>query len=113
MHGLGPELVTHLGNFFQGTSCELKPWLESRLRQTTCTFFLQMHAVDLESMQRFFDYGPRRNRALKEHHALTDGLILQEQLDDLLVTDLWQSLRPQLYPAAPLVLEGETALPAS
>ena len=110
---MGPELINYLGDFFRGTSCELRSWLESRLRQTTSTFFLQMQAVDLDSIQRFFDYGPRRNKALKEHHQLADGLILQEQLDDLLVTDLWQSLRPQLYPAAPLVLEGETALPVT
>jgi hypothetical protein len=95
------ELTRHLGEFFRGTSCQLRNWLESRLKGGASTFFQQMQAMDLESIQRFYDYGPRRNKALVEHHQLSEGLILQEQLDDLLVTDLWQNLRPVLYPPEP------------
>lgn len=92
------ELGQHLSDFFRGISCALRLWIESRLKEHHSTFHQQMRSADLETIQRFFDYGPRRNRALKEHHQLPHSLILQEQLDDLLVTDLWKSIRPQLYP---------------
>jgi hypothetical protein len=95
------ELANLLSNFFCGASCDLRFWLESRLTQNPSVFHQQMQATDLETIQRFYDYGPRRNKALKEHHQLTEGLILQEQLDDLLVTDVWHSLRPQLFPPEP------------
>lgn len=105
VHALASELTQHLQDFFCGVSCELRYWLEARLNQSASVFYQQMQATDLESVQRFYDYGPRRNKALQEHHQLTGGLILQEQLDDLLVTDLWHSLRPQLYPPEPAVPE--------
>ena len=102
------ELAHHLSKFFWGASGELRNWLEARLRPNPCVFQQRMRMTDLETIQRFYDYGPRRNRALKDHCQLSEGLILQEQLDDLLVTDLWKSLRPQLYPPEPESLEDST-----
>lgn len=99
--GQTSELGQYLFDYFCGVSCELRAWIEARLKENASVFHQQMQTADLETIQRFFDYGPRRNRALKEHHQLPQGLILQEQLDDLLVTDLWKSIRPQLYPPEP------------
>ena len=40
---------------------------------------------DLEILNQFYQHGPRRNHELSQRHNLSNPLILQEELDDLLV----------------------------
>ena len=44
-----------------------------------------LHEVDVETLKLFHQFGPARNRSLREHHVYEDGVIAQEDLDDLLV----------------------------
>ena len=105
-----PQEVVLLAEFLRGESICLKSWLEERLDPGTCLFHQQMVAADLEVLEHFYDFGPCRNKALKDHHRLPGELILQEELDDQLVTDLWRTLRPQLYPPEPEEGEPEPLL---
>lgn len=41
---------------------------------------------DLEALRVFYEVGPRRNHSLRRFHKLSERLIPQEKIDDLLVT---------------------------
>jgi len=104
-----------LREFLRGESDCLKRWLEGRLHADgpsvqqvgSRVFQQQMVASDLDLLQIFYDLGPRRNKALRDHHGLHANLILQEQLDDLLVSDVWRTVRPLLYPPVAKEVVGE------
>ena len=89
-----PRLPSHLlqplQRFLAGTSdtflqtcTDLLPKPES-----LSAFQRALHQSDLEALTHFYRFGPKRNHDLKTHHQLPGPLILQEQLDDLLVTRL-------------------------
>ncbi|HUR47640.1 MAG TPA: nucleotide excision repair endonuclease [Candidatus Saccharimonadales bacterium] len=94
-----PESIM-LEEFLSGDSDSLTPRFEAELNPS-CLFHKKLIADDLEILRHFYDFGPRRNKALRTHHQLEGQLILQEQLDDLLVTDLWREVRPKLFPPEP------------
>jgi hypothetical protein len=48
-------------------------------------FFQAFRTADLETLEKFFVSGPARNRALRSHFNLGDGVIAPHELDDLLV----------------------------
>jgi excinuclease ABC subunit C len=47
--------------------------------------FRELHEQDLESLRVFFEFGPARNRKLRQNSVLDRDLIGQSELDDLLV----------------------------
>jgi predicted GIY-YIG superfamily endonuclease len=86
--GVNPELlVATLRTFFRGDSASLIALLEPTVPppESLCFFQRAFHSNDLETLKEFFRSGPKRNRSLKQHYGLGDGLIPQEELDDLLV----------------------------
>jgi len=86
---LGVEGWWHLLlEFLSGSSCQLTAALDSSLPSADGigTFHRNFRQSDLERAGEFFETGPKRNYGLRRHHSLTNCLILQEELDDLLVT---------------------------
>ena len=82
-----PQWLAALLAFLEGVSANLIDLLAAALPSSgriSC-FQQALHTVDLENLTDFFQYGPKRNRDLKERHHLQSTLIPQETLDDLLV----------------------------
>jgi predicted GIY-YIG superfamily endonuclease len=45
----------------------------------------RLHELDLDAVKHFYEFGPARNRSLRERCALDGEVIAQAELDDLLV----------------------------
>ena len=45
----------------------------------------QFYEADVEALKLFYEFGPARNRSLREHHVCENAVIAQDELDDLLV----------------------------
>ena len=41
--------------------------------------------ADVQSVRLFHQFGPARNRSLREHHVYENAIIAQDELDDLVV----------------------------
>ena len=82
------HIVPQLMAFLEGTSVQLLNWLDQSLpeRESLSTFQRQLHASDLLLLQDFFERGPRRNLRLRQANSVEEPLILQEKLDDYIVT---------------------------
>jgi hypothetical protein len=87
LHFSKDELVELLLFFFRGESFALIGWLRDRLPGTenVSLFHRNLLCHDLERTHDFFRFGPLRNAQLRRTHCLTERLIRQEALDDLLV----------------------------
>jgi hypothetical protein len=74
-------------HFCAGTSNELIDLLTGALPQGEhiCSFQRNLQASDLEVLTEFFERGPRRNRDIRRDYELTEPIIPQDELDDLLV----------------------------
>ncbi len=88
-----------LENFLAGESDELIGLLTEMIPalDTICACQRSLHARDLEVLTAFFERGPKRNRDLRMQHGIPDPIILQDELDDLLVT--MEKKPPPLAPA--------------
>jgi hypothetical protein len=82
------EWAILLRRFFEGQSFELGASLKANLPcfEATSLFQQNFFTNDLERLKAFFTRGPVRNADLHRKHALTQALIGQEALDDLLAT---------------------------
>ena len=59
-------------------------WLTRTVRTEELSLFHRNFiTADLEALQRFFEYGPRRILRLKREHGI-DGLVGKDELDDFL-----------------------------
>ena len=78
-------LAPLLNSFLAGESDELLRWLEtvSSLEQLL-QFHQNLVRADLETLAHFFETGPKRLHRLKFEHGVDDGIVLKEELDDLL-----------------------------
>jgi len=103
-----PKEIIMLEEFLSGDSDSITHCFEAELKPS-CLFHQQLIQDDLEILRHFYDFGPRRNKVLRIHHQLEGQLILQEQLDDLLVTDVWKELRPTFLPSQPSPTERDEA----
>jgi predicted GIY-YIG superfamily endonuclease len=81
------ELLLALQSFLAGTSAQFLELITGALPggATLSAFQLAMQTNDLELLQGFYRFGPKRNYELMARHQLRGRLICQEQLDDLLV----------------------------
>lgn len=81
------RLAEAIENFCAGTSSELIDLLGGAFPQdeNITTFQRNLHAGDLEVLTGFFERGPRRNRDFRRDYELTEQIIPQDELDDLLV----------------------------
>lgn len=73
MAGESDELINQLTGMLPAT-------------ETICACQRNLHARDIEVLTAFFERGPKRNRALRAQHGIRNPIILQDELDDLLVT---------------------------
>ena len=75
-------------DFLGGHSPGLVDWLAESLpsQGNPAAFEEQFHAADLALLSQFFHSGPQRNYRLRQEHGLQEQLILQEKLDDLIVS---------------------------
>jgi hypothetical protein len=76
-----------LQRFLAGKSDNLVQRLTETVpaRDDLSSFQRALQARDLEILNQFYQHGPRRNHDLSQRHNLSNPLILQEELDDLLV----------------------------
>jgi hypothetical protein len=77
-----------LSAFLAGMSAGIIESLAARAPAFPTAFEQQAQQADFESLQQFFLLGPRRNRELAERTQRREGLILQEELDDLRILAL-------------------------
>lgn len=57
----------------------------------------RLHDIDVAKLKLFHQFGPARNRSLREHHVYEDEVIAQDDLDDLL------ALMPKTQRSEPVV----------
>jgi len=76
-----------LQGFLAGKSDSLVQLLSETVpaRDDLSSFQRALQARDLEILNQFYQHGPRRNHGLSQRHNLSNPLILQEELEDLLV----------------------------
>ncbi len=88
LHFSKDELVGLLTFFFRGESLALLEWLRGKLpdEKNISLFHQKLLCADLERVENFFQFGPSRNAQLCRAHGLTERLIRQEALNDLLVS---------------------------
>jgi excinuclease UvrABC nuclease subunit len=71
--------------FLAGDSDELIQTLVQMIpAQGISAFQRSLHLSDLEVLANFFKRGPKRNRDLRRQYGMSDQIIAQEELDDLL-----------------------------
>jgi hypothetical protein len=86
--------TTLVQSFLAGESKELLQWLESGSSLDKCLLFCQnLIRSDLETLEGFFKTGPQRLRRLKSEHGVERGIVLKEELDDLIA--LSEATRPK------------------
>ncbi len=86
--GFSPEVPWEalLQQFFRGESMQLADAIKAKLpaNETLSVFHRNLLAEDFVRLEAFFVRGPVRNAQLRRKNALTQNLIGQETLDDLL-----------------------------
>ena len=84
------DVLQPLRRFLEGTSDTLLQLCSDSFPkpETLCPFQRALHQADLETLTSFYRFGPKRNHDLKARNQLPGPLILQDHLDDLLVTAL-------------------------
>lgn len=78
------RVANELIRFLAGSSDGLLELLRGQLPQDVSVFQRRLHEADLETLEEFYRFGPRRNRLLSERFGLGRRLIREEELDDLL-----------------------------
>jgi hypothetical protein len=90
--------ATLVQSFLAGESRELLQWLEMGSSLDKRLLFHQnLIRSDLETLEGFFKTGPQRLRRLKSEHGVERGIVLKEELDDLI------ALSEATQPKDPLV----------
>lgn len=88
-HIAGQELgpwVERVEKFLAGDSDDLIQTLVQMIPdQAISAFQRNLHLNDLEILTSFFKRGPKRNHDLRKQYEITNQVIAQEELDDLLV----------------------------
>ncbi|MFN7142084.1 MAG: hypothetical protein ACK4UN_22415, partial [Limisphaerales bacterium] len=75
-----------LGSFLAGESPFLVDVIRPQLAMNSGSrFYTSLMQTDLDLIERFYRYGPQRNAAFRRKHGITEALIGQETLDDLIV----------------------------
>jgi hypothetical protein len=84
-----------LPSFLEGTGTQLLDLFEQALGQISgwSAFQESLWRSDAEILRAFYELGPQRNFRLRAEAGIQGPLILQEELDDLLV-----SVGPKLRP---------------
>jgi excinuclease UvrABC nuclease subunit len=79
------EWLQDLRSFLSGTGDALLSRLQAAVppAETLGTFHRALQTQDFETLAAFFAVGPQRNRRFCQEHNLADGIVPQEQLDDL------------------------------
>jgi excinuclease UvrABC nuclease subunit len=85
--GRAEEWGQGVDQFLAGQSNELLGRVAAELPPAAamCPFQQRLCAQDLECLEDFYRFGPRRSRELRENLGLDAPLIAQHELDDLLV----------------------------
>ena len=81
-------IVEAMPGFLSGNTPALIQVFEERQEQFGAAHHFQKNLwqSDLETLRAFYRFGPERNCRLRERAKIEGNIILQEELDDLLVT---------------------------
>lgn len=76
-----------IGEYFSGSSKDLLAELTESLlsKETIPPFYYHFIQDDLKTLERFYEYGPYRNKSLNRQGGIESALLPQEMIDDLLV----------------------------
>ena len=76
----------HLLRFLNGNSTKILEFLQEKINEKPASaFFLHLVSLEIESLESFYKYGPRRNRLILRLKKAKRPLIPQHRLDDYLV----------------------------
>lgn len=86
------DLMEMIKKFLKGQSSRLMPYLSEKILTNTTIpkFYYKLIQEDLEALQEFYEFGPKRNHKLRRQLKIKKHLILQEQMDDYLVMGMFQ-----------------------
>lgn len=85
--GSAEELAMLLREMLEGGNAGLIQQIENHAPASDAGALCEqrLREADLEALKQFCEFGPARNRRLREHSHYTDEVIAQNDLDDLLV----------------------------
>jgi hypothetical protein len=84
---IGAEWANALRDFFEGRTMDLVDRMRALELRPYSPFFLAWLHQDLETLETFFQRGPKRLRGWTETRGLTRSWVEQEEVDDFLVED--------------------------